>query len=105
MRKYNRDKRHHNEIYKEIPDKTVYRHFFIYTKRDFFKGIKTYNTTDSRETGILYYHLPEHGYVKLDDLYDLKCSDYRSKFGLTCWLDSLIHPKKKQEITIEWRIS
>lgn len=107
MKAYNRDKRNHNNIYKQIPvllQQNITSHLKVYTKTCYLKRLPTYQHVEDREPGKIYYYVPCYGYVCFEDLSSLRCNDYRSKFNLNRFIDSVLYPGKSQTIFIYWVI-
>lgn len=105
MKAYNRDKRNHNNIYKTLPmviQQNIKRYVRVYTRLPYLKRLPTYEHVEDREPGKIYYHVPCYGYVELEDLRNLHCDGYKSKYNLNCFIDSIIYSASAQQVYIQW---
>lgn len=91
-----------NDLFVEL-QKKIKRNFYIKVSISELRALQTYDI-ERREKGTIYYHVPDYGYVKLLDLCNLKCLDYKSRRGLETYVDSVLHPKEHVQVFIHWRV-
>jgi hypothetical protein len=103
-KKRRRVTRQRNKVWENLPISSfITKRYSVYTTIGFLKRLQTFNTVEERDIGQLYYNIPGYGYVLLDDLNYLHCSDYKSKSALLQFIDSIKHVESPT-IHLRWCI-
>jgi hypothetical protein len=99
-----RTTRQRNKVWENLPlSNGVKKRYDVYTTISYLRRLPTYDTAEEHEKGFIYYHVPCYGYVKLDDLNDLHCNDYKSKSAILLFIDSIKH-SESPVIELRWNI-